>query len=843
MNMKRQGLTTKEVQERLRKYGYNELAEKKKKSLAVVFLSQFKDFLVGLLIAAAVISMLLGDIESALVILLVITMNAILGTVQQKKAQQSLEGLKKLTSPKVKVMRDGNVTIAEGRELVPGDLVLFEAGDALCADGILGEAEAVTVNESALTGESIGVEKSARNVEKSMVYSGCIVNTGRGIYEVIRTGMDTEVGKIANLVQTAEEKKTPLQSSLDDFGKKLSIVILGICGLVFVVSVWQGEKAPEAFLFAVALAVAAIPEALSSIVTIVLAFCTRKMAKENAIVRNLVSVESLGSVSVICTDKTGTLTQNKMTVTGRFTFDCQEKEALMYGGVLCNDAVVEGEKQIGDPTETALLNFAEKKEEGFIARARENYLRKASLPFDSERKLMTVLCSPKDGEDFSITKGAVDVLSQRLTSVLEKGEVRKITPVDMEKIQEVNKGFSRKGLRVLAFGVRRASDGQMLEEDLCFLGLIAMSDPPREESKESVELCTQAGILTVMITGDHPQTAAAIAEEIGILEPKVQQGAAEETALLSERAHVLTGTELEEMSQEQLVEKVKDTRVYARVSPEHKIRIVRAWQKLGMITAMTGDGVNDAPALKQADVGVSMGKSGTEAAKEASDMILADDNFATIVKAVESGRNIYANIKKSIGFLLSGNMAGILCVLTACLAGMPLPFAPVHLLFINLLTDSLPAVALGMEPHSAEVMKEKPRPAKEGILTKAFMGNILIEGIVIAVNTMAAFMIGKASVYAFGVLCLSRLLHGYTCKGKSPVLGSSKMWNNTYMNGAFLAGFLLLNLVLLIPALEGLFQTTGITGAGILMIYGFSLLSFFENQFIRWIRENIHKKA
>lgn len=829
MRQQGKGLSTLQVQERQKQYGFNELAERKKQSTFIIFLLQFKDFLVGLLIAAAIISIMLGDMESALVILLVITMNAILGTAQQKKAEQSLEGLKKLASPRVKVVRDGEIRVVQGRELVLGDVVCFEAGDALCADGILMEAEAVTVNESALTGESIGVEKSVKDITKSMVYSGCIVNTGRGEYEVVRTGMDTEVGKIANLIQTAEEKKTPLQISLDDFGKKLSVVIIAICALVFAVSVWQGEKVPDAFLFAVALAVAAIPEALSSIVTIVLAFCTRKMAKENAIVRKLASVESLGSVSVICTDKTGTLTQNKMTVTGRFTFDAQEKMVLTYSGILCNDAMIEGKKQIGDPTETALLNFAEKKEAGSVEKVRKQFLRKASIPFDSERKLMTVLCSQKGAEDFTITKGAVDVLLGRLTKVLEKGEVRKITNQDMEKIQKANQEFSQKGLRVLAFAAKNAQDGRMQEEDLCFLGIMAMADPPREEAKEAVVLCTQAGIKTVMITGDHPQTASAIARKIGILREGEPQG-------------VMTGTELEQISDDELQEKVKDTRVYARVSPEHKIRIVRAWQKLGMITAMTGDGVNDAPALKQADVGVAMGKSGTEAAKEASDMILADDNFATIVKAVESGRNIYGNIKKSIGFLLSGNMAGILSVLTACLAGMSLPFAPVHLLFINLLTDSLPAVALGMEPHSVEVMKESPRPTKEGILTKEFMSNLLIEGIVIAVNTMTAFVIGGASVYAFGVLCLSRLLHGYTCKKKQTVLGTRAMWDNNYMNGAFLLGFGLLNLVLLVPAFTQLFQTAGITGCGVLMVYGFSLLSFLENQFIRWIKEKIHKE-
>lgn len=830
MNMKKKGLSTQEVQERLKQFGYNELTEKKKKSTLVVFLMQFKDFLVGLLIVAAIISMALGDIESALVILLVITMNAVLGTVQQKKAEQSLEGLKKLTSPRVKVFRDEKVAVIEGRELVPGDVVLFEAGDALCADGILAEAEAVTVNESALTGESIGVEKSAKDVEQSMVYSGCIVNTGRGEYEVIRTGMETEVGKIASLVQNAEEKKTPLQISLDNFGKKLSVVIMGICALVFGISVWQGEKVPDAFLFAVALAVAAIPEALSSIVTIVLAFCTRKMAKENAIVRKLASVESLGSVSVICTDKTGTLTQNKMTVTQHFTFDCQEEEALVYAGVLCNDAVIEGKKEIGDPTETALLNFAENRKEGIIELARIKFIRKSSLPFDSDRKLMTVLCQQEGEEDFSITKGAVDVLLDRVDSVIEKGSIRAITKQDMEKIQEVNKSFSQKGLRVLAFAEKRPANGEMKEENLCFLGLMAMADPPREESKEAVTLCTQAGIKTVMITGDHPETAAAIAEEIGILRDGEPNG-------------IMTGRELEEITDEQLQEKVEDIRVYARVSPEHKIRIVRAWQNLGMITSMTGDGVNDAPALKQANVGVAMGKSGTEAAKEASDMILADDNFATIVKAVESGRNIYGNIKKSIGFLLSGNMAGILSVLAACLTGMALPFAPVHLLFINLLTDSLPAVALGMEPHSKDVMSEKPRPSKEGIMTREFMSNILIEGTVIAVNTMAAFIIGKASVYAFGVLCLSRLLHGFTCKEKRPVLGRARMWNNTYMNGAFLAGFVLLNLVLLVPAFSGLFQTTGLTITGLMIIYGFSLLSFLENQLIRWIKGKLNRTA
>lgn len=836
----KKGLSTQEVAKRLEQYGYNELREGKKKNVLQIFLEQFRDFLVGLLIAAAIVSMLLGDMESAIVILAVITMNAVLGTVQQLKAEQSLEGLKKLTKPKVKVMRDEKVLVLEGREIVPGDVILFEAGDALCADGILLEAETVAINESALTGESVGVEKDAGDPQQAKVYSGCIVNTGRGSYEVTKTGMDTEVGKIASLVQNAQEKKTPLQISLDNFGKKLSLMILIVCGLVFLVSAMQGVSLPDAFLFAVALAVAAIPEALSSIVTIVLAFCTRDMVKENAIVRKLSSVESLGSVGVICTDKTGTLTQNKMTVTGRYTFACKEKKVLLAAGVLCNDGVVEDGKEIGDPTETALLYFAEKKEQGSIAKIRGTYPRIASIPFDSDRKLMSVLCENPDGEgDYVITKGAVDVLLQRVTTVLEEGEIREITQTDRKKIQETNENFSQKGLRVLAFaGNSIKEDGKRLfaeepekvEQNLCFIGLMAMADPPREESAQAVATCKSAGIRTVMITGDHPVTAAAIAKEIGILP---QEDAGE---------MVLTGSQLEEMSDEELLDKVTETRVYARVSPEHKIRIVRAWQEHGMIVAMTGDGVNDAPALKQANVGISMGKVGTEAAKDASDMILADDNFATIVKAIASGRNIYRNIKKSIGFLLSGNMAGILSVLAACLAGMSLPFAPVHLLFINLLTDSLPAVALGMEPHSAEVMKEKPRPAGEGIMTKDFMTNILLEGTIIAVNTMAAFVLGGSAVYAFGVLCLSRLMHGYSCKEKAPVLGKAKMWNNKYMNGAFLSGFVLLNVVLLIPAFETLFQTAGITPTGVLAIYGFSLLSFFEVQCSKWIRGKIKKQ-
>ncbi|MEG1290996.1 MAG: cation-translocating P-type ATPase, partial [Lachnospiraceae bacterium] len=632
------------------------------------------------------------------------------------------------------------------------------------------------------------------------------------------------------MVQNAQEKKTPLQLSLDEFGKRLSLAVLMVCAIIFFINVIRGETMADAFLFAVALAVAAIPEALSSIVTIVLALCTRTMAQENAIVRKLSSVESLGGVGVICTDKTGTLTQNKMTVTACNTFSKKEEPALVCASVLCNDAVIDGEKEIGDPTETALLNFAEKKEKGYVKQIQSTFQRKASIPFDSNRKCMSV-CYKKEEEEkfFLITKGAVDVLLKQMTKKLEAGEIRKITKEDREKIKQLNEGFTEKGLRVLAFAGKRIEplketmQQEKIEQELCYLGLMAMSDPPRKESQESIKKCKEAGILTVMITGDHPKTAEAIAKEIGILSKDIGEEL------------VLTGAELEEMSDEELRNKVLQTRVYARVSPKHKIRIVRAWQERGMITAMTGDGVNDAPSLKQADVGVAMGNSGTEAAKEAADMILADDNFATIVKAIQGGRNIYSNIKKSIGFLLSGNTAGILCVLTACITGLSLPFVPVQLLFINLVTDSLPAVALGMNPHTNRVMQESPRKATERIMDKGFLKRVLLEGGIIAINTMLAFLIGKTSAYAFGVLCLSRLLHGYSCKSAKHIVGKKEMWNNLGMNGAFLGGFLLLNLVFFIPILGNIFQTANLGFTGILYIYGFSILSFLEIQITKAI--------
>lgn len=690
------GLTDEQVRRSREKCGWNELAEGKKKSILQIFFEQYKDFLVLILIASAVISGMLGDVESAAVIVIVITINAILGTVQTVKAEQSLQSLKKLSGPEAKVLRDGVAVQLPARELVVGDVILLEAGDMIPADGRLIENASLKVDESALTGESLAVEKSMDIIleeaplgdRTNMLFSGSFVTYGRGRAVVTNVGMQTEVGKIAGLLKSTSEKQTPLQANLDDFGKKLSILILIFCGILFAISVFRGEKISSAFMFAVALAVAAIPEALSSIVTIVLSFGTQKMAKEHAIIRKLQAVEGLGSVSVICSDKTGTLTQNKMTVEDyyidgkRITADAIDvadpvQRCLLDYSILCNDSTNENGVEIGDPTETALINLGSRY--GIeAAGVRKLYPREGELPFDSDRKMMSTL-HRIDDENRMIVKGAVDRLLELTDRIWTKGGVREITEADKEKIQRQNQEFSMEGLRVLAFTYREIPEKHVLttedENHLVFLGLIAMMDPPREESKAAVAECIKAGIRPVMITGDHKITAAAIAKRIGILHD------------LSEACE---GADIENMSDEQLKEFVPNISVYARVSPEHKIRIVRAWQEKGMIVAMTGDGVNDAPALKQADIGVAMGVTGTEVAKDAAAMVLTDDNFATIVKAVENGRNLYQNIKYAIQFLLSGNFGAILAVLCASLAGLPVPFAPVHLLFINLLTDSLP---------------------------------------------------------------------------------------------------------------------------------------------------------
>ena len=845
------GLTQNQAKENQKKYGKNELAEGKKKNPFILFLEQYKDFLVIILIIAAIISGVLGDIESAIVIFVVITINAILGTVQHIKAEQSLDSLKEMSAPTAKVIRDGEIKVVEGKDVTVGDVVVIEAGDYVFSDGRIIENASLKVDESAMTGESEPVEKqeTVLDGEKplgdrvNMLYSGSFATYGRAKMVVTSVGMETEIGKIASLLKSTQEKKTPLQESLDNFGKKLSLIIIGICVIVLGLELFRSDGInltvfTDAFVFAVALAVAAIPEALSSIVTIVLSVGTQKLAKENAIIRKLQAVEGLGSVSIICSDKTGTLTQNKMTVQ-KIYFDGQiidkddeinaRQGQLIIDGALCNDSVQKEGQEIGDPTEIALVNFSEKHDLP-VEKMREKYQRLGEIPFDSDRKLMSTV--HKIGDNYKmLTKGAVDVLSGRINEVKTMDGKRTFTAEDLAELKKVNTEFSQMGLRVLAVCERDVDTVDISvddEKDYILLGLVAMQDPPREESAEAVRKCKTAGIRPIMITGDHLVTASAIARKIGILD---------------DNGRAVEGREIENLSDEELDEFVSDVSVYARVSPEHKIRIVSAWQRKGYIVSMTGDGVNDAPALKQADIGVAMGITGSEVAKDAASMVLTDDNFATIVKAIENGRNLYRNIQRAIQFLLSGNTAGILAVLYASFMALPVPFKAVHLLFINLLTDSLPAIALGVEPHSSDVMNEKPRPKNQSILTKKVLTNICVEGIVIGVMTMIAFYVGfmrnaeVASTMAFSTLCLSRLVHGFNCKSDKPVWFTKKMWNNKSMIGAFFVGFVLLNAVLLVPALQGIFAVAPLTIAELLTVYGLSLGTFVIVQILKMIRK------
>lgn len=813
----REGISGAEAAKRLKQYGPNILEEGKKKSLLQVFGEQFLDLLVIILIIAAVISALSGNPESTAVIIVVLILNAILGTVQYSKARKSLESLKNLSSPSAKVYRDHVRIEIDSRDIVPGDILSLEAGDMVAADGRILHNYSLQVNESALTGESTNVDKSDITLKEelplgdriNMVYSGSLVTYGRALVVVTETGMDTEMGKIARLMNDSGEKKTPLQVSLDQFSRKLATGIMIICVLVFGLSIIRGTGLLDSLLFAVALAVAAIPEALGSIVTIVQAMGTQKMAKENAIIKDLKAVETLGCVSVICSDKTGTLTQNKMTVRkiyagGRpitpaeLTLQEPVQKYLLLNAILNNDSDLAEGQCIGDPTETALLNMLSDSGLDYIP-IREKYPRIEELSFDSTRKLMSSRYQI-DQKDIIFTKGALDVMLERITEIQTADGVRPFMEADREQIQKQNQQFSENGLRVLAFAYREAGRQEHLttesEKDFIFLGLISMMDPPREESVKAVRDAIRAGIKPIMITGDHSVTATAIAKQIGIYRKGDQ---------------TVTGLELDQMSDQELDAQIEHISVYARVSPENKIRIVEAWQKKGQIVSMTGDGVNDAPALKKADIGVAMGITGTEVSKDAASMILGDDNFATIIKAVANGRNVYRNIKNAIGFLLSGNMAGILVVLYTSLRGLEIPFQPVHLLFINLLTDSLPALAIGMEPPEDDLLAVKPRDPKEGILTRGFCLQILVQGFLIGLFTIFAYHVGfiinhaTAMTMAFSTLSLARLFHGFNCRSKHSIfeLGFRRNW---YSLGAFCIGVLLLGTVLVIPALHGIFE-------------------------------------
>ena len=829
LSVSAQGLSAEEAARRLEKHGENKLTEGKKKSALQVFAEQFKDLLVIILVAAALISLASGQSESTLVIFAVLLLNAVLGTVQYLKAEKSLESLKAMSAPTAKVLRGGETVALPSAQVVPGDVVLLEAGDMVVADGRLLNSWSLKINESSLTGESEPVEKVDGALEgeniplgdrKNMAYSGSLVTYGRGLMVVTETAMDTEIGHIAALMNRTQQRKTPLQQSLDAFSGKLAAVIMAICGVVFLLSVFRsGMPVLDSLMFAVALAVAAIPEALSSIVTIVLAMGTQKMARQNAIIKDLKAVESLGSVSVICSDKTGTLTQNKMTPQKVYADGSllegddldlvnDVQRLLLKAALLASDATNNAETgaSIGDPTEVALVMLGERfgvDEETY----RAQHPRLGELAFDSDRKLMSTL-HRVDGERTLYTKGAMDELLARSARILAPDGERPLTEEDKALLVGVNESWSRQGLRVLGFARRRLDESEPLtmdsERDFTFVGLVAMVDPPRPESIQAVADARRAGIRTIMITGDHKVTASAIAAQIGIMQPGDQ---------------ALDGATLQSMTDEQLDEVLPKVSVYARVSPEHKIRIVEAWQRRGSIVSMTGDGVNDAPALKRADIGVAMGITGTEVSKDAASMILTDDNFATIVRAVVNGRGVYANIKNAIQFLLSGNTAGILCVLWASLAGLPVPFQAVHLLFINLLTDSLPAIAIGMEPAGDDLLDQPPRDPKAPLLDKGLLGAIGAQGALIGAATMTAFYLGLsaggaalASTMAFATLTLARLFHGFNCRGRASIfkLGFAGNW---YSLGAFVLGVVLLAAVLFVPGLSSLFAVSALSAA------------------------------
>ncbi len=848
MGVTMEGLTLEQADQIRKNVGDNSLMETKKKSTLQVFLEQFKDFLVIILIAAAIISMLSGNMESTIVIIAVIFLNAVLGTIQHEKAQKSLESLKSLSSPYAKVLRDGKKIEIPSKEVVPGDILMLEAGDMVVADGRIMNNHSLQVNESSLTGESTNVDKSDVLLDGqvplgdriNMVFSGSLVTYGRAVVLVTETGMKTEIGKIASLMNATKEKKTPLQESLDDFSRKLALIIMLICGAVFLLSIYRDLPVLDSLMFAVALAVAAIPEALSSIVTIVQAMGTQKMAKENAIIKELKAVESLGSVSVICSDKTGTLTQNKMTVQqiyiGEETLNIDEinlknqlHRYIMYDAILTNDATIHNEIAIGDPTEYALLEMA-RKIELQDEEIRNMMPRLGELPFDSDRKLMSTKYA-LHGIPTILTKGAVDVLLDRSIKLRTNEGIRDLTAEDRDHILNKNQEFSENGLRVLAFAYKEVNPEYELhmenEHDFIFLGLISMVDPPRIESAQAVADAKRAGIRPVMITGDHKITAVAIAKQIGIYE---------------ENDIALTGAELDALSEEELNDKITKISVYARVSPENKIRIVNGWQRKGNIVAMTGDGVNDAPALKKADIGVAMGITGTEVSKDAAAMILSDDNFATIIKSVANGRNVYRNIKNAIQFLLSGNMAGILSVLYTSLLALPIPFHAVHLLFINLLTDSLPAIAIGMEPPEDNLLSQKPRDPKSKIMDKKFMAVLLLQGGLIAVNTMIAYHIGLkesdyvASTMAFATLTLARLFHGFNCRSSHSIFRIGLL-RNMYSIYAFISGLILLNIVLFVPAAKKLFSIAALSSAQLGMIYVLAIIPMVVVQLVKIVKE------
>ena len=846
------GLEKEEVQKRQEKYGLNQLKATKKKTLLQRFADQFKDFSIIVLIIAAIVSGAVGIAEGegvtdTIIILIVVVVNAVIGVTQESKAEKSLEALQKLTDHASKVIRNGEVLVIPARELVPGDIVVLDTGDYIPADLRIIEAVNLKSQESSLTGESVPVEKSTEKIDGeeigigdriNMLFSSSLVTYGRGKGIVVETGMTTEVGKIAGMINNTEKQETPLQQKLNKLGKTLGIAALAICVFIFIIGLIQGKEPIHMFMTAVSLAVAAIPEGLVAVSTIVLAIGVQKMVKKNAIVKRLPAVETLGSATVICSDKTGTLTQNKMTVEKIFINsqtedlenikgDKEDIKKLVYANMLCNDTKIAKDGTLtGDPTETALVDMAFKLD--FDPSIYDRTPRLNEIPFDSDRKLMTTV-NEQNGKYIVYTKGGVDELLKRCHSYLLKGEIKQDLDNYAVTIRENNEGMAKEALRVLACAYKEidhkptAQEMEKMEKDLTFIGMVGMIDPPREEAKVAVEKCKTAGIKTVMITGDHKITATAIAKKLGILEKEDE---------------AITGLELEKMSDKELEKKVRQYSVYARVSPEHKVRIVKAWQKNGEIVAMTGDGVNDSPALKTSDIGCAMGMVGTDVAKEAADVILTDDNFATIVSAVEEGRRIYDNILKVIQFLLSSNVGEIVVLFLATLC-TPL-FAnwfgitdishleillPIHILWINLVTDSLPALALAFDPANSDIMKRKPAKPGKGVFTKGMTWRVIYQGAMIGLLTLTAFMIGLATTttpidgltldqskievgqtMAFVTLALSELAHVFNVRDNKKSLFQTKVFNNTKLIWAIAASAALMLVILGVPALRTIFS-------------------------------------
>ena len=837
------GLSEKQARQTLETHGANELKHAKPKSVGRMFLEQMTDVMILVLLAAAAISACLGEAVDAAVILFIVVLNAIIGVVQQKRAEKSLNALKELSAPNAKVIRDGKELSVPAKELVPGDLVLLEAGDVVPADLRLVMSANLKVQEAALTGESLPVEKDATAVldEKAplgdrinMAFSSSVVTYGRGSGIVVETGMQTEVGRIAEMLMSEKTRPTPLQMKLAKLGKVLAMAAIGICIVIFAVGLLYGKPVLDMFFTAVSLAVAAIPEGLPAISTIVLAMSVQRMVKRNAIIRTLPSVEALGSATVICSDKTGTLTQNKMTVTHLFLqgkivpateaaqLDRQGITLLGRIAALCNDArIVQkegGTMAVGDPTEIALMEGA--KALGLCKQQEETDApRLAEYAFDSDRKLMSTVHKDENGL-VSYTKGAPDVLLGRCTKIWENGAAQALTEEKRKEILQANDKMAEQALRVLAMAYKpidNVPQGQAelenLEQDLVFVGMTGMIDPPREEAKQAVALCKQAGIHAVMITGDHKTTAVAIAKSLGIL---------------TEGKQAITGQELDALSDEQLAERVEDIAVYARISPEHKVRIVKAWQEKGHVAAMTGDGVNDAPALKNADIGCAMGIVGTEVAKEAADIILTDDNFATVVSAVEEGRRIYDNIFKSIAFLLSSNIGEVLTLFIATMLGWAEPLLPVHLLWVNLVTDSLPALGLGVDPAENDIMQPREN-RRDKLFSKGMVYRICYQGIMVGALALTAFRIGlhsgveTARTMAFAVLAISQLVHAFNVRSVKHSAFSGAVGANGKLVLATIVSLAIMLSVLLIPPFHGLFNTAVLTGKQWLCVAGLSL--------------------